>query len=194
MTNATSPTPEFTHVVDLSTLADGGRSLHLQADDATRQALAARLGLLALPALEAQIRLTRRPDGLVHAGGTITAEVTQSCIVTLVPVTQHLLEEIDELFVPPVAHERWIAEGGLMDPELVDTEILDPFALAEPLDSDLLDIGEVVAQLLSLALDPYPRAPGAQNTIGESLDGDAEEAIEPPAGPFAILEKFRSQQ
>jgi hypothetical protein len=42
--------------------------------------------------------------------------------------------------------------------------------VAEPFEGDAIDIGEAVAQQLALALDPYPRAPGA------SLEGGGDSA------------------
>ena len=33
--------------------------------------------------------------------------------------------------------------------------------LPEPLEGDKIDLGEIVAQFLSVSIDPYPRAPGA---------------------------------
>jgi hypothetical protein len=53
--------------------------------------------------------------------------------------------------------------------------------LVEPLPSDILDIGEAVAQQLSLALDPYPRAPGAI----------AGAPAERPVSPFAALARWK---
>ena len=53
--------------------------------------------------------------------------------------------------------------------------------LPEPLPEGALDLGETVAQQLSLGLDPYPRAPGSE------LDSRWRGETGPPQGPFAGL-------
>jgi len=60
--------------------------------------------------------------------------------------------------------------------------VLSPAAeLIEPLPAGILDIGEAVAQQLSLVLDPFPRAPGATAASpGEAL-----------ASPFAALANWK---
>jgi uncharacterized metal-binding protein YceD (DUF177 family) len=56
----------------------------------------------------------------------------------------------------------------------------------EPLDDGMIDIGEAVAQQLSLALDPFPRAPGA------TLEQEADLSDHSPReSPFAALAKLR---
>jgi hypothetical protein len=52
---------------------------------------------------------------------------------------------------------------------------------------DIVDLGEVVAEQLALALDPYPRLPDA---VVELPDDPVEEA-EPRPNPFAALARLR---
>jgi hypothetical protein len=52
-----------------------------------------------------------------------------------------------------------------------------------PAEAGAVDMGEALAQQLSLALDPYPRAPGAE-LPAEATDGGAH-------GPFAALAKLK---
>jgi hypothetical protein len=54
----------------------------------------------------------------------------------------------------------------------------------EPVGPRGIDLGEAVAQQLALALDPYPRAPGA--ALPEDLR--AETGAE---SPFAVLERLK---
>ena len=50
---------------------------------------------------------------------------------------------------------------------------LDPMAdTPEPVTEDTIDVGEIVAQALGLALDPYPRAPGAEPAATAAEPGD----------------------
>jgi hypothetical protein len=58
------------------------------------------------------------------------------------------------------------------------------------------DLGEAVAEQLALALDPYPRAPGAELPAEAAEAGSEEgEATAPgPAAPFAALAGLRRRE
>lgn len=140
--------PEFSRIVEVDKLERGEEiSREIEAGEEERQALAARLDLMELGGLAANVTLRRVGGGeVVRATGRLAADVVQRCVVTLAPVPGHIEEEFDELFAPegyrPAEHEE---EDDL----------------PEYFDGQQIDIGEMVAQLLSLALDPYPRAADA---------------------------------
>ena len=135
-----------------------------------------------LARLRAVLRL--RPEaggpqagGTVIARGRLEAEVTQTCVVTLEPVEQRVAEEIALRLLPPGRE----AQDG---PEEMD-EI-------EAAPDGTVDLGEAVAEQLSLALDPYPRAPGA--VLPELGEGDGDGAAAPAEekpNPFAALAALR---
>jgi hypothetical protein len=55
----------------------------------------------------------------------------------------------------------------------------------EPIVGGVIDIGELTAQYLSLALDPYPRSPGvAMEEVWSDADPGA-------LSPFAVLEGLK---
>ena len=55
-------------------------------------------------------------------------------------------------------------------------------------DGAAIDVGEAVAETLSLGLDPYPRAPGADEALKAAGVKSEEEA-----GPFAALAGLRDK-
>ena len=55
-------------------------------------------------------------------------------------------------------------------------------------DGAAVDVGEAVAETLSLSLDPYPRAPGAEEALKAAGVKSEEEA-----GPFAALAGLRDK-
>jgi hypothetical protein len=57
----------------------------------------------------------------------------------------------------------------------------------EPVIGEAIDLGELVAQYLSLAINPYPRAPDAE------AQADQYRADPQRDGPFAVLSKLREQ-
>jgi uncharacterized metal-binding protein YceD (DUF177 family) len=102
--------------------------------------------------------------------------VTQSCVATADP----LPATVDEPFT--LRFEREVpASGG--EVELSDEE-LDIIAYSG---SDI-DLGEAVAETLSLALDPFPRAPDADARLREAgVLGEDE------AGPFSALKGLKDR-
>lgn len=80
--------------------------------------------------------------------GHLTAQVVQSCVVTLAPVVSRIDEAIARRYVPREAYDP-PAEIDI-DPEAEDEP--DPFDAA-------IDPGALALESLALVLDPYPRAP-----------------------------------
>jgi uncharacterized metal-binding protein YceD (DUF177 family) len=156
-------TPEFSRLVELARLPAQRR---IEANAEERAALARRLGLLGLDRLVAEASLTRLPGDVVRLDARFEAELVQECVVTLEPVPARIAEDFAIVYSPQVE-----------DAELVEIEAAD----AETLEGDAIDIGEAVAQQLSLALDPYPHAPGA--ALPEAALTEREAA----AHPFAAL-------
>ena len=161
--------PEFTRPVDVGRLPPGGAVYELEATPAERVALARRFDLLALDRLEAEVRLARLAGGLLRLSAALKADVAQACVITLEPVHDRIDEPFTVLYrAGAEAGETAVVLSGVSQ-------------LVEPLRGDILDIGEAVAQQLSLALDPYPRAPGAA----------AAAPAEAQASPFAALAKWK---
>jgi hypothetical protein len=168
----TPAAPEFSRPFALESLGHEAATRRLEASAAERAALARRFDLLALDRLEAEVTLRWTAGGVLRLDGRLRAAATQRCVVTLEPVPQ----AIDEPFVLRYSrHAEAEAEDG-------DGESgFDPDA-PEPLPAAGLDLGEEVAQALSLALDPYPRAPGASLATGGEDD---------PGGAFAQLRALK---
>ena len=161
---------EFSRLVDTTRLPRDEIVQEIAATPAERAALARRFDLLDLARLEARVRLRRLPGGMFRLTADLEAEVTQTCVVTLEPVASRVAERVTLMF-GTVVDEGEIELDG-------DSETI------EPLGDGVIDLGETVAQQLSLALDPYPRAPGAT--------GPAEsDAAARAASPFAALARLR---
>lgn len=165
----TAPRPEFSRPLALGRVGPEGRREVVEADAAEREALARRFGIPSIGRFRAELLLRPEPDGSVRAEGRLEAEVVQSCVVTLEPVPQRVEEAVTLRFLPP---GREPDEG----PEEVDE--------VETGQDGTADLGEALAEQLALALDPYPRAPGAALP---------EAATDAPAHPFAALGRLRDR-
>ena len=140
---------EFSRPFDLDRLGSATQEVALRAGPEECAALAGRLGLAGLQRLEAQLTVEGRPAlGLVILRGRLEAEVTQVCVVSLEPFEARIEERFEQRYRLERAQDAEAEES--LSPEAPD-----------PLPEEGLDLGEEVAQQLSLALDPYPRRPGA---------------------------------
>ena len=138
-------TPEFSRPVEAPRTTGRPATHKIAANADERAALAQRFGLLSLDRLEAEVRLERLAGGLVRLSSTLSADAVQACVVTLEPVPARIAEEFSMLY----------GEGE----DLRDVTLDGEEEPVEPLEGGRIDIGEAVAQQLSLALDPFPRAP-----------------------------------
>ena len=145
---------EIERIVDLDRMGTDGTALEIVASDSERAALAKRFGFLGLPAFSARVTVDRRLGGQVVVEGRLRGRIVQACILTLDPVTQDLDDTFRIVFKQDLAEER--------DPESGEAVLSAQADSPEPLSGNLLDVGEIVAEQLSLAADPYPRRPGAK--------------------------------
>ena len=168
------PATEFTRPIELSRLSRGEQRFEISANAAERAALTRRFGLVGLDKLEAVVRLGRIAGGLVRLEAELDADVVQTCVVTLDPVRNHVSEGFTVLY----------GEGAEAREVTLDGEA----ETIEPIVGGMIDIGEAVAQQLSLALDPFPHKPGV-STVNLSAGSDAP----PPGSPFNVLARLRNK-
>jgi uncharacterized metal-binding protein YceD (DUF177 family) len=167
-------TPEFSRPVRVDTLSGTPRELSIGANEEERAALAKRFNLPGIESLKAEASVTRTGEE-VRASGTLNASVTQSCVASGEPVPAEVEEEFRIVFRP---HPRGVSEEEEI--ELSEGELDVVFY-----DGAAVDVGEAVAETLSLSLDPYPRAPEAETVLKEAGVKSEEEVA--PASALAGL-------
>lgn len=174
--------PEFSVVVTLDSIGDEPRRFELTADNDQRAALSRRFGIVSIERFSASLVLSWiKPGKVLSVKGRISADVTQSCVITLDPVTARIDDEIDIVF------SRYPEQtADIVDPNEVET-----------IEGENIDVGEIVAEELSLALDPYPRrpdidpaslelGPGARLVSEEAAAEDARNSAK-KNNPFEVL-------
>jgi uncharacterized metal-binding protein YceD (DUF177 family) len=180
-----APEPEFSRPFAIDKLGQTPAQVEIEAKPAEREALAKRFDLVALERLVGALSLSWAGEGLIRVEGRFQATGAQTCVVTLEPVPFELDEPVQLAFALPGA----LPQSGevLVEPEGEDAP--------EPVEGGAVDLGEALAQSLAVALDPYPRAPGAELAQSEFGPGGAPEAgdaaDEPQPKPFAALERLR---
>ena len=160
---------EFSRRIEIDRLPRSGEAIHyIAAGEAERAALARRFALLALDRLEARVTLERLAGGL-RLAADLSADVVQECVVTLEPVASRV-------------EDRFMLLYGHAQDEAGEVVLSGEAELVEPISGSTLDIADAVAQQLSLALDPYPRAPAAAAAAAPEMSPS-------DASPFGVLAK-----
>ena len=159
------PAPEMSRPYP-TTRIGAGASFVVDARAEECRALAARMGVEAILGLSCRFELRRGESDTVAATGALRARVRQVCVVSLEPFEAEVAEDFAIRFVP---------EGRESDE--LDLESDDEVSYA----GGVLDLGEAAAEQLALALDPFPRKPGAEM---------AEVGLGDEGSPFSGLSKL----
>ena len=181
-----SPAMPFSLVFDLGSLSDRGAEFVLAPAEAERRAIAGWLGIEALERLEAAVAVSRTGGDQYAYTARFEADVVQACVITLEPVRSHLSGDFHRIFqvLPRVVMKR---RKVLVEPpaslDLCAADDDEPEMLEDP----HLDLAGPVLEELSLALDPYPKAPGV------AFEAPVEAAA-PSESPFAVLEKLKTAE
>lgn len=149
-----------------------GVTRRLEAGPTDRQRIATALDLAELESLAADVEV--RPSGIGwRLSGRLTADVVQTCGVTLEPLPSHIAADFDVD----------LAEASTIEPQAQesegDLEMLDGPDLIE---DGGVDLAAYVVEHLALALDPWPRKPGA---VFEAPEGP------PEPSPFDVLRDLK---
>ncbi len=181
----TKPRTEFRRPLPVHDLPVAGRPFGIEAGPDERVALARRFGIHAVNRLQAVGVVRPEANGRrVRLDGHLSAEVVQTCVVTLEPITVVIDVALERLYGYDVMQDF---EDGAGEVFLDLTDDLP----AEPLTEDILDVGAASAEQLALELDPYPRKPGA---VFEGVpDGARSKQRQEYVGPLASLAGWRKR-
>lgn len=188
------PPPELSRIVIADKVTTNGMYEVVTATDAECAALARRFDIVSVTGLRAKMRLRRIRGEFIKVTGELSANVVQSCVVTLDPVPAAVQSDFSALYAP-----------DHLIPKEDEGDETDHFQFLgadedfpEPMPAGRIDIGELVAQNLSLALEPYPRKDGVEFTpILEDVGPDTLSLTEdmpveaPRQNPFAALSRLK---
>jgi len=202
------PKTPFSRPLAAVDVPEDGLELAIAADAKERAALAEADGLPALNRLEAKLRVTPAGRGGLRVTGELAADLRQICVVTLEEFDARVVEPIEISFAPEAAppaqdrhqdrrqdhhRERMSRRRREAEPEepkeprtshIADLDEDAP----DPLVDGRIDLGAIVAEFFALALDPYPRKPGARFAAPEAATPEEEEPEAPTrASPFTRL-------
>jgi len=142
--------------VAVAQVPDTGLHRDIEAGPAARAAMAELAGLREILSASASLDVTPKGRGRFQVEGRVQARIGQTCVVTLDPIDSEIDETVDVMFAPSeqiphladLAHEAIASEAEITDGP-------------EPIVDGVIDLGRLATDVLLLAIDPYPRKPGA---------------------------------
>jgi hypothetical protein len=150
----TSPVSFDVHV---ARLPRNGMPVVFEADAHQRAELARAHGLVSVEAFRVELLVSPWRRHGVKVEGRLTATITQACIVTLEPINAAIDEAVSATYLPE--DSKLGREGfGLGGEILIDVDGPDS---PEIFTGDRIDVGALAEEFFGLAIDPYPRKPGA---------------------------------
>ena len=165
-------------VYDLSRLSEAGAELTITANPEQRAQLALWAEVDLVETFEARVRLKRRAPSRFEYRAELTADITQSCVVTLEPVRSSVALEITRDL-----HLVKLPPGAAVTPQELSAPADEG---PEEIHDSRYDLAGPLLEEFSLAVDPYPRAPGV---AFESAEPEAS-----PESPFAVLKRPRTDR
>ena len=144
----TNPPAELHRPVPTDQVSSAGLTFVVVADVQECDAIARRLMIPGADLVRCDWRLRPSQGGSFEAEGSLRARLRQVCVITLDEFESELVEEFSVLFVPSGTEQETVDDPD--DPDQI------------PFDAAVLDLGEATVEQLALALEPYPRKPGAE--------------------------------
>lgn len=165
-------------VIKVDKIPTDGRVVTIETDDEQREALAERLKVSKVTDFSAKVTATRFRGG-IRAQGNVVGTIIQPCVVTGDPVSQSIDESVDRIFLPGQDAASQATAGAEIFVNLEDDDLPDYF------EGNEIDLTELVLEVFALAIDLYPRKPGAELPGGVAGDDPAE------LSPFAALKVLK---
>lgn len=177
--HAREPLDDWSHRA--TDIPDRGLDAERAATPEELVALAAALELAVLARLNVAYRIRPVGGGRHKVKGELFADVTQACIVTLQPVHADIHEVFEEEFWPEDQLPDLRSEGDAEErAALADSA-------PEAIRQGLIEVGRLIYEQLSTAIDPYPRSPGAEFAWRDSGAEEGDGARDNPFASLAVL-------
>lgn len=186
------PEFEWSHNIETDEVGVKSVSLQISPDEEQAFALSKRLGVISIEKLEADLTLTRNDvNKVIHVEGKVLADITQECVVTMDPVAEHVEETFEAWYAEPSSAVSFTkAKRERMSVADQDEQpIIDEFDDPETVVDGKIDLGELVTQHFSLALNSYPRADDAPFETAVGLKDAPEGTYD---NPFAALKDWKA--
>jgi hypothetical protein len=170
----------FEYEYDLGDLGRNGAEITLEADAKERARIAQWAEVTAVEAFGAKVRLRKNSANRFSLDADLVADVVQACVVTLEPVKSRIEKHVHRELHLTHQIRRKPNEVITLGAGAGDDEA------PEEIESLQYDVAGPLLEEFTLALDPYPRAPGVEF----KAKAEAEPARE---NPFAVLKSLKNR-
>lgn len=162
---------------NISEINEGGLKKRREANSQEQKQLMRSLDLLDCESLVVNYSIHPLSTGW-RLQGDLSAIVAQPCVISLEPVVNHIIETFDVEFRNALPKKKITQDD---DDVLVAEDI-------EFFEDDKIDVGSIVYETLSTALNPYPRKEGAEFVWQDpQIQSDMANV-----SPFSVLKKLKS--
>jgi hypothetical protein len=144
----------ISRVFELGRLSQAGADALIEPSVEERSRIASWAGVDAVDAFLAKIELRKLSPTRFSYEADVSADIRQSCVVTLEPVRSHIERHMSRELVLSPSLQRAGSKAPEGEPEPVDEDG------REEIDSLRYDLAVPALEELALSIDPYPRAPG----------------------------------
>ncbi len=180
---------EFSRPYNLDLIKKSGSKVSYEASDNERSQLATRYKIVQVSELQADCTLRKmkqRESGDYLLEVFFSAKVIQQCSLTLDEIEQAIEDKFSIVFKEVQDIKTDTDEHREVDFELEEEDI-------EYIDNKEVDIGEYIAEYLSLAINPYPRKANLDaSTLGHQIKNEDEVNKEPRReNPFNVLKNLK---
>lgn len=185
----------WSHPVDSDQAGIEFDRLEIAPDAAQSKALADHFGVKSISGVKADLRFIRVQAGLViHIKGRFQADILQECVVTLEPIETHLDESFDGWYADPdqALSFQKAKQQREMQKQHGEAPILEEEDDPEAIVDGQIDLGDLVTQFISLAIDPYPVKEGAEIGAGDVPKVQDKEPVR--KNPFEKLKEWKEKQ
>lgn len=173
---------EFSREVDVTRTPAKGRQYKFEATKEEKSALAERYSIMSIERLEAECFIIPVKKKQYKLEAVLSAHVVQSCGLSLEPIE----EKISSKYTIIIQQQQMHRENAEVDFSLDEEDV-------EFLSSDIIDMGEMIAQHLSLEINPYPRKQDATGEeLGQKIIKEDDMLLElKKKNPFEVLKSLK---
>lgn len=176
---------DFSFNLAVSDVQAEERTYKLIASKADLSVLKERFNLMALRDFGANVSVSYDPKTkAIWIRGDIAADLIQRCVITLGEVPEQVAENFELMLVSPEMAEQLDEDEVYLDPKAPDYDAFE---------GEYLPVGEMVAQTLSVLMNPYPKQAGAEIEVQAQQGISVNEELEEKPNPFAVLSKLRDK-
>lgn len=162
-----------------------GRSYSIKATTEELDFVKERFNLLSISRLEAEVTVAATGhDNSILVTGKVEADLEQRCIVSLEAVPEKVVADLSVMLVSPEVADRMDDDEVYLDPDAPEYDAIE---------GDVVEVGDVVAQTVSISMNPYPKRDGAKPDTGGAKNVSVDAPELERKNPFSVLSGLKDK-